>query len=77
MCTLSLSKGPGQGGNPCQETGVKIGKVTPTSTVNPSLSKSLPVMAGRPLLTTLLRPVGNSVKPLKVANSSSYIYIYI
>lgn len=65
MCTLCQSKGLGLDGKPCQETGGKIGKATPTSMDRASPSKSPQVMA-EPSLSTMLRlQIGSLAKPLR------------
>lgn len=57
------------GGNPCRETGGKIGKATCISMAKPSLSKSPPATAATSSPTTLLLRTGLLVKPSPAASS--------
>ena len=69
MLHLFQSKGQELIGNPCLGIGVRIGKATLTLMDRASLLRS-PLAMDAPLsLTTLLRPVGRSVRPSAAYNS--------
>ena len=59
MFTLCPSRGLGLGGKPCQGTGARTGRATPTSMARASPSRSPPVMAGLSLATMLHLLIGN------------------
>lgn len=65
MFILCPSKAQGLGGKPCLETGGRIGKAILTSMGKASLFRSLQVMAGLSLATTLCLLTGNLDKHLK------------
>lgn len=69
MFILYPSKDQKPDGKPCQETGGKIGKATTTLTVKAFHSKSLQVMAGLSLATTLCLVIGNLDRHLQGHNS--------
>ncbi|KAL2318601.1 hypothetical protein Fmac_032477 [Flemingia macrophylla] len=73
MFTQCPSKGLGQGGKPCQETGGRIGKAIPTSMAKASLFRSPQVMEGLSLATTLCLITGNLDKYLKGHNSRYHL----
>ena len=68
MYMQSQSKGPELIGNPCLETGVKIGKATLTSMAKPYLLRLPPVTAAPSLLLTWLLLTGPLVRLTQVAN---------
>lgn len=66
------SKGPNLTGNPCQETGGKIGKATLTSMAKASPLGSPPVTAAPSPPSTWLLLVGPSARLTPVANFDNY-----
>lgn len=67
------SKGRGPGGNAYPEIGAKIGKVTPTSMVKASHSKSPLAIKGQLLATMSHRGVGSSDRHSKGDSSKSIL----
>ncbi|KAL2333999.1 hypothetical protein Fmac_015212 [Flemingia macrophylla] len=77
MFTQCPSKGLGQGGKPCQETGGRNSKAIPTSMAKASFFRSPQVMEGLSLATTLCLITGNLDKHLKGHNSRYHLGFWI
>lgn len=70
MCSLYQSRALELGGNPCQETGGKIGKAIPISMGRPSHLGSLVVMEGLSPASMLPLLIGNLGRLMREANSN-------
>ncbi|KAK6159930.1 hypothetical protein DH2020_003311 [Rehmannia glutinosa] len=71
------SKGPGQAGSPCQETGAKIGKATLISTAKASHLRSPPATAAPSSHITPPRLAGPTARPSPELNSGEEADDYI